>query len=172
MDIIFVYLFADKKQISNDHWLYFPDQDIIFNRAVEFSNWTPKMCPEGKTSVCFDITCYENDEIWKKSDMEIADRVIKDANRIGYMPREVVSSSFVFRLKYAYPVYDLEYKDHLDKIVKFFEDGNTYLLGRTGIFRYNNSDNSIEMGFELARKLVGKEKNQSIYNYQIKKISY
>lgn len=42
MDMIFVYLILDKDQISNDHWLYFPDKKIIFNRAVEFKNWSKK----------------------------------------------------------------------------------------------------------------------------------
>lgn len=172
MDIIFVYLFVNKSKISNDHWLYFPDKDIIFNRAVEFSNWSPKMCPKGKTSVCFDITCYEGDKIWDMSDDKIAAKVISDADRIDYIKKDFVDSSFVFRIKYAYPVYDLKYKDRLNKIVKFLEDKNTFLLGRTGIFRYNNSDNSIEMGIELAKNFILKKKDKTIYKYKIKKVSY
>ena len=58
MDIIFVYVFLNRR-LSNDHWLYFPDPDVVFNRAVEFANWSPAMCPPGKTSVCFDITVFE-----------------------------------------------------------------------------------------------------------------
>ena len=172
MDIIFVYLFINKPNISKDHWLYFPDKDIIFNRSVEFSNWSPKMCPEGKTSICFDITCYQGDEIWGMSEDKIAERVINDADRIGYVSKKDVDSHYVFKIKYGYPVYDVEYKDKLNKVVKFLEDKNTFLLGRTGIFRYNNSDNSIEMGIELANNFVSKKKEKTIYNYQIKKISY
>ena len=55
LDIIFVYLFLDVEQVSNDHWLYFPDKDIIFNRSVEFTTWSKKMSPKGKTCLCFDI---------------------------------------------------------------------------------------------------------------------
>lgn len=172
MDIIFVYAFLNTERISNDHWLYFPDSDIMFNRAVEFSNWSDKMCPEGKTSVCFDITCYDGDETWNTDDETIAKKTIEDAHRIKYFDKADVESYKVFRLRYAYPVYDLEYKSKLDKIVKFLETDDCYLLGRTGIFRYNNSDNSIEMAFALAENMAGDKENKSIFEYTIKEISY
>jgi protoporphyrinogen oxidase len=100
------------------------------------------------------------------------DRVISDSERIHYFKKEEVMDTLVTRVKYAYPFYDLNYREKLDKVVNFFEDGSTYLLGRTGIFRYNNSDNSIEMGFELAEKLLAGEKDASVYQYKVKKVSY
>jgi protoporphyrinogen oxidase len=163
MDIIFVYLFLDRKNVSNDSWLYFPDKDIIFNRAVEFSNWSPKMCPKGKTSICFDITAYEGDKIWNISDDKLAERVISDAKKINYINKNDKVSSYVFRLKNAYPVYDLDYKKKLNEIVKFLESDSSFLLGRTGIFRYNNLDNSVEMGFKLAENFINKKMLKSIY---------
>ncbi len=173
MSIIFVYLFINKPQVSNDHWLYFPDRDIIFNRAVEFGNWSPEMCPPGKTSICFDITAFENSPEWKMRDAELAQQVINDALRIKYLDSGDIISSYVFRVNYAYPFYDLAYKSKLDTVVSFFEKNNsTHLLGRTGIFKYNNSDNSIEMGFELAEQFLKNKKNKSIYDYEIKSISY
>jgi hypothetical protein len=74
-------------------------------------------------------------------------------------------------LEYAYPFYDLAYKRKLDAVVNFLETDDCYLLGRTGIFRYNNADNSIEMGFELADNFVKNKPNKSIYDYKIKHIS-
>ncbi len=172
MDIIFIFVFLNQKQVSNDHWLYFPDTDIIYNRAVEFSNWSPEMCPPGKTSICFDITTFENDATWNLSDEELTKRTIDDSVRVNYFERENVDSSYVFRVKYAYPFYDLEYKDRLDVIVKFLEGEHVHLLGRTGIFQYNNSDNSIEMGFKLADNYLAKSKDKSIYEAKVKAISY
>ena len=171
MNIIFVFVFLKRERISNDHWLYFPDNRIIFNRGVEFSNWSPEMCPPGNTSVCFDITCYNDSEIWNMPDEHIATTAINDAHRINYINKEEVSSSCVYRLKYAYPFYDLDYKRKLDTVAKFMETDDCYLLGRTGMFRYNNADNSIEMGLALAENFVSKAPAKSIYDYKIKHIS-
>ncbi len=174
MDIIFVYVFLDRPQLSNDHWLYFPDPDVVFNRAVEFSNWSPDMCPAGKTSVCFDITVFADDpeSLWHASDADLSARVLQDAERVGYLQRSDVFDTYVFRVRQAYPYYDLAYKAKLDTIVSFLEHGHVSLLGRTGVFQYNNSDNSIEMGFLLADKFLSGEKRRSIYQAKVKAVSY
>lgn len=172
MDIIFVYVFLNRDSLSNDHWLYFPDSHIIFNRAVEFKNWSPQMCPADMTAICFDITTFEPGEFSDASDEMLAQRVIDDALKVNYLPKEDIDSYLVVRIKDAYPFYDLDYKDNLKCVVNFLEDQDTFLLGRTGIFRYNNSDNSIEMGFELANNFISNKPKKSIFDYTIKNISY
>jgi protoporphyrinogen oxidase len=174
MDIIFVYVFLDRPRLSNDHWLYFPDPDVVFNRAVEFANWSPEMCPAGKTSVCFDITVFADDQdsLWHASDADLSARVLQDAARVGYLERSDVFDTYVFRVRQAYPYYDLAYRAKLDVVVNFLEDGCVSLLGRSGIFQYNNSDNSIEMGFLLAEKFLSGEKPRSIYQAKVKAVSY
>jgi hypothetical protein len=78
----------------------------------------------------------------------------------------------VFRVREAYPYYDLNYKTKLDTVVRFLESEDVSLLGRTGVFQYNNSDNSIEMGFLLAEKILAGEQRRSIYEARVKAISY
>jgi protoporphyrinogen oxidase len=171
MDIVFVFLFLDIPQVSNDHWLYFPDKDIIFNRAVEFSNWSPVMCPPGKTSICFDITTFKDNKEWNMSDEELTKRVIHDAVRTGYIEKKDVTDALVTKVEYAYPFYDLDYKRKLDVIMGHLEHNGVALLGRTGMFKYNNSDNSIEMGFALAEEFLKEGGKKSVYDYKIKAIS-
>ena len=174
MDIIFVYVFLNRPRLSNDHWLYFPDPDIVFNRAVEFSNWSPAMCPEGKTSVCFDITVFANQagSLWHATDADLTEHVLRDAERAGYLNRSDVFDTHVFRVKHAYPYYDVAYRSKLDRVVGFLEDEHVSLLGRTGVFQYNNSDNSIEMGFLLADRLLAGAARGSVYQARVKAVSY
>lgn len=163
MDIIFVYLLLDKEQVSNDHWIYFPDEDIIFNRSVEFTTWSKRMSPEGKTALCLDITCFEGDETWKKTNKSLVQESIDSSIRIGLIKKGDVEDSLVIRVKDAYPFYDLDYKNKLREVVEFIEEtDNIHCLGRTGIFHYNNSDGSIEMGMELAKTLLAKEPDKII----------
>lgn len=169
MDITFVYLFLEVNNVSKDHWLYFPDKDIIFNRAVEFSNWGSSMCPNGKTCICFDITHFPKTAIRKLSDDDLVNRVINDSKRANYLSNEKIIDSLVVHVDNAYPFYDLNYSKKLKEIVNYYEDSSHFLLGRTGIFRYNNSDNSIEMGFELAERMLAGKKG--IFDYTIEDAS-
>jgi len=66
-----------------------------------------------------------------------------------------VLEGFVKKIPYAYPVYDLEYKEHLAPILEFVHTiENVKTGGRQGLFRYNNMDQSIEMGRRMAWALV------------------
>ena len=172
MDIIFVYLFLNKERMSNDHWLYFSNSNIIFNRAVEFKNWSSKMAPLAQTSVCFDITCFKGDKTWNKSDQQLVKECTQSVIDARLLKGDEIFDYKVIRTTNAYPFYDLGYKEKLKNIVRYIErDNNIFCLGRTGIFRYNNADNSIEMGFELAKRLLA-NKRTSMLDYTIKKNDY
>lgn len=171
MDVIFVYLFVNKSRISNDHWIYFPDPDVPFNRTVEFTNWSVAMAPKRKSCICLDVTCYQGDKTWKRTDKDITEECVFAADRLGYLKRSEVIGTYVKRIRFGYPVYDLGYKERLQTVVSFLETDNVYLLGRTGIFRYNNSDNSIEMALELGKRLISEQKDASIFDYSMKHVS-
>jgi len=178
MNIIFVYLLIDKERVSPDHWLYFPDPAIVFNRSVEFKNWSTQMAPEGKTAICLDITCYKNDEIWDTSREDLVERCISDCIKVGLLAREDVFDSLVLKIKDAYPFYDLNYAQKVKTLVNTCEkSGEVFCLGRTGIFQYNNADGSIEMAMELANRLCASnwqtgDASVSLLNYKFAKTSF
>jgi protoporphyrinogen oxidase len=124
--------------------------------------------------VCFDITVFEDekDSLWNVSDAELSARVLHDAERVGYLAQSDVFDVHVVRVKHAYPYYDVAYKSKLDRIVSFLENERVSLLGRTGMFQYNNSDNSIEMGFLLADRFLAGTGRRSIYQARVKAVSY
>ena len=176
MDIIFVYLMIDKDKISDDHWLYFSDKNIIFNRAVEFKNWSKKMSPENQTSLCLDITCYRSDKSvnnpWNYSKKDLTERCIDDCVKIGLLEKKDISDTLVIKVKDAYPFYDLHYKKRLEFIISFLEKSkDIFCIGRTGLFSYNNSDGSIEMGINLAKNLSINQKD-SFLDYKFRKNSF
>lgn len=166
MDMIFVYLFLGQERLSNDHWIYFPDPSVVFNRAVEFVNWSTAMAPKGKTAICLDISCYAGDELWATPDAELARQCIQDGTRMGYFREAMVEGWHVERVRFAYPVYDLGYRARLQRTGAFLETGDVYLLGRTGMFRYNNSDGSIAMALDLARKFLDDAPDKSLLRHR------
>jgi len=159
LNTIFVNLILKKSQVSKDSWLYFPEKEIIFNRLVEFKNWSPKMAPvKNKTA--------------DASDDYLIDKALKGGEKAGLFSKKDLFGGFVIRVPFAYPVYDLGYKKRVKKIVNFIEkDKKIFCLGRTGLFRWNNADNSIEMGFELANRLLNKSGDTSLLSYSFKAFS-
>jgi protoporphyrinogen oxidase len=155
VSIVFVYLKVAKPQVSPDSWVYLPDHELTVHRISEFKNFSPRAAPPDKTMVCAEITCRIGDEHWRASDEELVRIAISDLERIGLLNADEVIGSLVKRIPHAYPVYDLEYKENLAPVIDFVHDlDNVKTGGRQGLFRYNNMDQSIEMGRKMAASVV------------------
>ncbi len=150
VSIVFVYLKLAKPQVSPDNWVYLPDHDVTVHRISEFTNFSPECAPPEKTMVCAEITCRVGDEHWRASEAELIEIATRDLERIGLIEAREVIGAFVKKLPYAYPVYDLTYKENLAPVVDFVHAlHNVKTGGRQGLFRYNNMDQSIEMGRKM-----------------------
>jgi protoporphyrinogen oxidase len=155
VSIIFIYLKLAKASVSPDSWLYLPDDKLSVHRLSEFKNFSPECAPVDKTLVCAEITCRIGDEHWRASEDELIGIATADLARIGFIEPHEVIDGFVKRIPHAYPVYDLEYKRNLTPVMDFVHTlENVKTGGRQGLFRYNNMDQSIEMGRRMAWTLV------------------
>lgn len=153
LNIIFIFIKIDRPQVTTDHWLYFSEGDIIFNRAVEFKNWSASMAPQGKTSLCLDVTCGDG-HFWSMDQEELLKLCRRDLLKTGLvLEHEILEMKPVY-VPYAYPIYTKGYQHNVETVCGYVErDKKVFTLGRTGMFRYNNSHYSIESGINLARQL-------------------
>ncbi len=155
LSIVFVYLKLNRKSVSPDSWVYLPERKLKVHRISEFRNFSPHCAPAGKTLVCCEITCKRGDEIWRGSKEQLQELAADDLARIGFIDKSEVIDSVVKKIPYAYPVYEVGYEQHED-VVKAFVHGldNLHSTGRQGAYRYNNMDQSVEMGRKLAWELA------------------
>lgn len=150
--IVFVYLKLNRESVTPDHWVYLPEKHLTVHRISEFKNFSEHTCPPGKTLVCAEITCNEGDERWTMSDQELTDIAANDLVTVGLFRRDEVEGSFLRRVPYAYPLYEVGYKEHLQKLVRYVNKiPNLTSTGRQGLFRYGNMDHSVAMGARVAR---------------------
>ncbi len=156
--IVFVYLKLDRPQLTPDHWIYIPEEHIAVHRISEFTNFSRSCAPEGKTMVCAEITSTNGDRYWTMRDEDLIRLAAENLAELGLLSRdEVMDGGFVKRLDYAYPIYDLSYRAHLDTLLGWLRGfENMVSTGRQGLFRYGNMDHSIAMGHAVARRTLEK----------------
>lgn len=158
LTVLIVNILLNKAQITDAHWIYYPEKEVVFNYLVEFKNWSLKMAPKEKTSLSANITCNPGDSLWKMSDQELIQKTVKDMISAGLIQNKDVIDGFVSRLPYAYPIYDLSYKKNIEILHQFFQQiPHLYIAGRTGSFDYSNSDVVMEKSIMLADKIVKTE---------------
>ena len=154
--MIFCFVKIDKPSVSDDHWTYFPDEKIIFNRTSEMRNFSEDAVPPGKTSLTLEITCDIGDEIWTTPEDELYERSVDGLLESGFIERrEQVTGHFFRRLSHAYPTYDIDFEAKIGHMAYHLADfGNLVNAGRQALFRYVNTDHVMEMGFSAADELL------------------
>ena len=91
--------------------------------------------------------------------MEIAHDVIRT---LPLLRKFEVKDHYVTRVEYAYPVYDIHYRENREKVIRYLASyRNLFLLGRAGSFRYINMDSCIGEGLKLGSALKEKGVRES-----------
>lgn len=147
--LINVMIGVDREKINDLCWLYFPG-DEIFHRVNFISNYSDEITPRGKSSMTVEITYREGDEISGMGDGEILRRVKHDLDRSGIVKPEEICFEAVHREKYAYIVYDHNYRKSVDTIKHFFSEMGIILCGRFGEWEYLNMDACVMRAMKVA----------------------
>ena len=162
--LIVAYIFLSKEKALNDNWIFFPEKEFCFNRIAELKSFSHEVCPKGKTVLTAEITCDANDSIFKESDEEIKKIVIADLIKAGLIKEGEVFDFITRRAKKVYPVYDINYRVHLSKVLNELDKiKGLFTVGRPGLFNYNNSDHSIDMAKKTADIII---KNKGIEEWK------
>ncbi len=157
-DLLIVVLMFGVDRITEDTWIYIPDPEIAFGRLHEPTNWSPAMSPPGKTSLVFEYFCFETDPIWHMADNDLTEFTLEQFRRIKLSPPAAhqVIDSCVVRARKAYPMHEIGHEQPLNIIKQFVTRfSNLTLIGRYGMFIYNNLDHSMETGLRAALNLLG-----------------
>lgn len=135
-----------------DQWIYFPSERLTISRASFPQNFSPLMVPEGKSGACVEITCLgQADLAYAESKL---DSVISDLEEVGMARKSEITNIHTEGVDNTYPLYELEYMREKENVNKALEGiANLYLSGRTGMFWYNNMDNSIDQALQLAEQI-------------------
>ena len=147
-----IYIALKRDRLTDYHWVYLLDEQFRVNRMSEQKNVSPDMVPPGRTILCIELSLWKDEALWKASDEEIYRIALRDLMKMGYgVTESEVESYYVTDIATAYPVYELNFEDHLIPVLEGVHDvGNLMTLGRHGLFLNNSMDDNVGLGFQIA----------------------
>ena len=122
----------NKPKINDFSWLYVSDKDILTHKISFPSNYSKYVSPKNNSSILSEITFREGDIISKMNEKEITERVINDLEKLKIINEKDVIITTVHKFKYAYIIYDLEYKENLRIISNYLKEIGIDSIGRFG----------------------------------------
>ncbi len=157
-DFLIVALVVNQPELFPDNWIYIHSRAFHVGRIQNFKNWSPAMVPDlSKTCLGMEYFCNQGDPLWELSDVELLDLAAREVVNLGLVERlDKVEDGTVIRQHKAYPVYDRDYRQHLQVIQDYVQTfQNLQTVGRNGMHRYNNQDHSMLTGMLAARNILG-----------------
>ena len=115
------------------------------------------MVPPDRTVLCIELSCWRDEPVWNASAEEIYRIALNDLLKMGYgVTESEVTDYYVTDIPTAYPVYELNFEDHLIPALEGVHAvPNLLTLGRHGLFLNNSMDDNVLLGMKVADHLDG-----------------
>ena len=164
-DLVIVAIMVDRKRVTDQTWIYFPEQKIPFGRIHEPTNWSPAMAPPDKTLLVMEFFSFKGDMVWTMSDDRLTDLTVDNLVKLGFIHKQEVLDSMIVRVPKAYPLFEVGYLKHTDVLHDYLgRFSNLHIAGRSGMFRYYNMDVAIRSGMETAERIIRKSQSVDAVN--------
>ena len=169
-DFLIVSLIIDQEKLFPDNWLYIHSPEFQVGRIQNFKNWSAEMVPDSsKTCLGMEYFCSVGDQLWSMSDAELIKLASKEIVNLDLgVELSDIEDGCVIRQYKAYPVYDGEYRKHLQVLEDYIREfDNLQTVGRNGMHRYNNQDHSMLSALLAAKNIAGED--HDIWNINVER---
>jgi protoporphyrinogen oxidase len=154
---ITVNLAMDRESPFPDNWIYIHAPNLRMARIANYASFTRDMIPrEGTAALSVEYFCFESDDLWMMSDEDLVKLAVGEMRAADLLGEARVLDGFVVREADSYPAYYLGHRDHFDVLADHLSRfDNLDLIGRAGMYRYNNQDHASLTGLYAVRNHLG-----------------
>jgi protoporphyrinogen oxidase/glycosyltransferase involved in cell wall biosynthesis len=151
----------NRAQITDKHWIYYPE-DSIFHRIFVQGNASPACNAPGG----FGFTCEISYSPWKPLPVDgaaLIARCLEDCVKVGMINAddEILTATEV-DMPYAYVVYDHARAKNVATVRAWLERHDILLAGRYSEWEYYNSDHAFLAGKKAAEAATGKPADKAL----------
>jgi protoporphyrinogen oxidase len=142
----------DGPVLRDDHWIYFPGNDIPVYRMGFPSNFSPFAAPPGCGSLYAEIA--HGPGAVPDAD-RIAGAVVRSLVNLGLVdPSTKTLTRIDLSMPCAYVFHDRYRAGHLDRILAGLRDLSIFSAGRYGAWEYSGMQGAVDWGLRAAREAV------------------
>lgn len=140
---------VNRPNISDRHWIYFPEPEFLFYRVGFPMNFSANVVPEGCSSMYVEVSVLPEETI---SAQTLRDGVYDGLQRCGLLKEtKKILVCDIVRIEYAYVLYDLNRTQGLNTIFPYLQQHQIYSTGRYGSWEYSFMEGDILAGKQAAK---------------------
>jgi protoporphyrinogen oxidase len=140
-----------REQVSDKHWIYFPEVEYPFYRAGFPMNFSPLLGRPGCSSMYVEMSHKPTEQ---QSAEQLIGRVRTGLEQAGILrPDDELVVSDVKDLNYAYVYFDRHRAQAVPAILAELERRGIYSVGRYGRWEHTSMEDAIGQGKQVAERL-------------------
>ena len=141
-----------REQVSDKHWLYFPEPEYPFYRLGFPMNFSPALGRPGCSSMYVEMSHRPTEH---RSVEELIAQARSGMERAGILrPDDEIVVADVKDLRYAYVYFDRHRARAVPAILAELERRGIYSIGRYGAWEHTSMEDAIGQGKRLAERLT------------------
>jgi protoporphyrinogen oxidase len=152
VSVLNINLGIDRPQISDQHWIYFPENEYVFSRVGFPMNFSDTLTPRDTSSIYIEITHPRGDPANVDA---LFERSLIDLRKCGILRKEDrILTRHVIDIDFGYVVFDQHRQTHLESLIDYLASRSIYTAGRYGRWDYFSMEDSILSGKAAAEQVL------------------
>jgi protoporphyrinogen oxidase len=137
--------------VSDKHWIYFPEQQYPFYRIGFPHNFSEHMAPVGYSSLYGEFSHIHKSAAWVNKTLKHA---ITATKKLLSISDTDIATECIIPISHAYVIYDLWREKHLPKLLNTLQEQDIYSIGRYGEWKYASMQEAVLDGKKIADTLT------------------
>jgi protoporphyrinogen oxidase len=155
-----------RPNISDNHWVYFPEKKYPFYRIGFPHNFADNMAPQGCSSLYGESSYIRSSK--KRKGQLLAESIAHTKKLLGLADHEIITEK-IMDISHAYVLYNFWREKNLKKLLNRLEQEHIYSIGRYGAWKYASMQEAILDGKHIAETITILPAKPEYYDQRQKK---
>lgn len=142
----------DVPNLSNKHWIYFPEKKYPFYRIGFWHNFSRSLLPPNCSAIYGEFSYQPKTKTSQQIQVLTTKSIEQSLNILGVKKNNIISKK-ILHLNHAYVIYDMWRHKNLKLLQKQLQEEAIYSVGRFGGWKYSSMEEAILDGQEVAQKI-------------------
>lgn len=148
-----------KPNLSDKHWIYFPETHYPFYRIGFAHNFARSMAPDGCSSLYGEFAYVNKPHQWVNKTLK--DSLALTKQLLNISDQDIMTEKII-HIPHAYVIYNQWRERNLDKLLTQLKQDSIYSIGRYGQWKYSSMQEAVLDGKKIAETLTVLPAKQSV----------
>lgn len=153
------------RNISEKHWVYYPESQYPFYRIGFPHNFSKSMAPAGCSSLYGEFSYLKKNSSWVNQTTRSAIATVK---KLYAITDEQIDTECIIHLSHGYVIYDQWREKNLNKILDKLSQEHIYSIGRYGAWKYSSMQEAVLDGKAIAETILSQQYKPAIIDRRYK----